>query len=75
MTIRDKEMGMLEEILKHRPTGATHWQAGVYYRVSKYGVWSKWDGSWITSFKWPDGVMMPLSSENLEKVLKGEESK
>lgn len=64
-----------EEISNHRPEGATHWQAGVYYRVSKYGVWAKWDRSWITSFKWPDGVMIPLSSENLGKVLEGEGSK
>ncbi|EMP8705084.1 hypothetical protein APC42_17800 [Acinetobacter pittii] len=51
---------MLEEISKQRPEGATHWQAGVYYRLSKYGVWAKWDKSWITCFKWPDGVMTPL---------------
>ncbi|WP_227063265.1 hypothetical protein [Acinetobacter pittii] len=69
------EQARLDEILKHRPEGATHWQAGVYYRVSKYGVWAKWDRSWITCFKWPDGVMIPLSSENLEKVLEGEGSK
>lgn len=52
---------MPEEILKIRPEGATHWQAGVYYRLSKYGVWAKWDGGWITCFKWPDGVMTALS--------------
>ncbi|WP_171497989.1 hypothetical protein [Acinetobacter calcoaceticus] len=54
------EQALPEEILNQRPEGATHWQAGVYYRVSKYGVWAKWDKSWITSFKWPDGVMTPL---------------
>lgn len=60
-----------EEILKYRPKGATHWQAGVYYRVSKYGVWAKWDrGGWITCFKWPDGIMTPLS--DLEIVLEVE---
>lgn len=68
------EQNKPEEILEHRPDGATHWQDGVYYRVSKHGVWAKWDkSSWITCFKWPDGIMTPLS--NLEKVLKGEESK
>ena len=51
---------MLEEISKQRPEGATHCQSVVYYRVSKYGVWAKWDKSWITCFKWPDGVMTPL---------------
>lgn len=52
-----------KEISNQRPDGATHWQAGVYYRVSKYGVWAKWDrSSWITSFKWPDGVMTLLSN-------------
>lgn len=64
-----------EEISNHRPEGATHWQAGVYYRVSKYGVWAKWDRSWITSFKWPDGFMIPLSNENQGKVHEGEGSK
>ncbi|MFV5642030.1 hypothetical protein [Acinetobacter oleivorans] len=56
-----------EEISNQRPDGATHWQAGVYYRVSKYGVWAKWDrSSWITSFKWPDGIMTPLSNRTEE---------
>ncbi|OTS14411.1 hypothetical protein CAT21_12280 [Acinetobacter pittii] len=59
-----------EEILKHRPDGATHWQAGVYYRESKYGVWAKFDKGWITCFKWPEGIMTPLS--NLEKVFEVE---
>lgn len=59
-----------EEILKHRPDGATHWQAGVYYRESKYGVWAKYDRGWITCFKWPDGIMTPLS--NVERVLTGD---
>lgn len=62
-----------EEILKHRPEGATHWQAGVYFRESKYGVWAKFDKGWITCFKWPDGIMTPLS--NLEQALKDGESK
>ncbi|WP_250621215.1 hypothetical protein [Acinetobacter pittii] len=53
-----------KEISNQRPEGATHWQAGVYYRVSKYGVWAKWDrGGWITCFKWPDGVMTPLPNK------------
>lgn len=61
------EQALPDEILKQRPEGATHWQAGVFYRVSKYGVWAKWDrSSWITCFKWPDGIMTPLSSENSE---------
>jgi len=58
------DQAILEEISNQRPEGATHWQAGVYYRVSNYGVWAKWDKSWITCFKWPDGVMTPLPSEN-----------
>ncbi|WP_252719696.1 hypothetical protein [Acinetobacter oleivorans] len=57
------DQAILEEISNKRPEGATHWQAGVYYRVSKYGVWAKWDKSWITCFKWPDGVMTPLPTE------------
>lgn len=64
------EQALPDEILNQRPEGATHWQAGVYYRVSKHGVWAKWDRSWITSFKWSDGIMTPLS--NLEQVLEVE---
>ncbi len=64
------EQALPQEILSQRPEGATHWQAGVYYRESKHGVWAKYDRGWITCFKWPDGIMAPLS--NLEKVLKGD---
>lgn len=66
------EQAMLNEISSQRPKGATHWQAGVFYRVSKHGVWAKWDKSWITCFKWPDGVMAPLPNESIENVLEGE---
>lgn len=34
---------MIEEIMKHAPKGATHWQAGVYYKENEYGVWSMWN--------------------------------
>lgn len=57
------EQAKTEEILKQRPEGATHWQAGVYYRESKHGVWARWYRSnWITTFVWPEGVMTPLTN-------------
>lgn len=50
---------MIEEIQKHKPEGATHWQAGAYYRENEYGVWFMWDGEkWNGSFKFPDLLCM-----------------
>ncbi len=38
---------MFEQILKHRPEGATHWQAGTYYKndVKDWYYWGRY-GSW-----------------------------
>lgn len=55
---------MIEEIIKHAPTGATHWQTGVYYKENDQGVWSMWKGYWESSFKWPGGFMTPLDLES-----------
>ncbi len=55
---------MLEQILKHRPKGATHWQAGYYYNSDECGIWSIWEnGKWHGDFKFPDGVMTKLPEE------------
>ncbi|KYQ83552.1 hypothetical protein AWW72_13265 [Acinetobacter sp. NRRL B-65365] len=52
---------MIEEIMKHAPKGATHWQAGVYYKENEYGVWSIWDeNEWNSSFRFPDGFMTTI---------------
>ena len=50
---------MYEQILKNKPLGATHWQAGVYYKENHYGVWFKWYGKyWDGSFQFPDILCM-----------------
>ncbi|EHU3263500.1 hypothetical protein C6378_19800 [Acinetobacter pittii] len=55
---------MFEQILKHRPKGATHWQAGYYYNSDECGIWSIWEnGKWHGDFKFPDGVMTKLPEE------------
>ncbi|HAV5701199.1 TPA: hypothetical protein JI136_18745 [Acinetobacter baumannii] len=55
---------MFEQILKHRPKGATHWQAGYYYNSDECGIWSIWeDGKWHGDYKFPDGVMTKLPEE------------
>ena len=54
---------MIEEIIKHAPKGATHWQAGVYYKENDYGVWSMWKGYWESSFQWPGAFMTTLPKE------------
>ncbi|EXA70280.1 hypothetical protein J503_0504 [Acinetobacter baumannii 984213] len=55
---------MFEQILKHRPKGATHWQAGYYYNSDECGIWSIWEnGKWHEDFKFPDGVMTKLPEE------------
>ncbi len=55
---------MFEQILKHRPKGATHWQAGYYYNSNECGIWSIWEnGKWHGDFKFPDGVMTKLPEE------------
>ncbi|EMO6575493.1 TPA: hypothetical protein RP433_003718, partial [Acinetobacter baumannii] len=52
---------MFEQILKRRPKGATHWQAGYYYNSDECGIWSIWEnGKWHGDFKFPDGVMTKL---------------
>lgn len=52
---------MIEEIMKHAPKEATHWQTGYYYRENDYGVWSIWDeNEWKSSFQFPDGVMTTI---------------
>ncbi|EHU2404974.1 hypothetical protein KNR53_17890 [Acinetobacter baumannii] len=51
-------------MLKHRPKGATHWQAGYYYNSDECGIWSIWEnGKWHGNFKFPDGVMTKLPEE------------
>ncbi len=58
------EAVMFEQILKHRPKGATHWQAGYYYNSDECGIWSIWEnGKWHGDFKFPDGVMTKLPEE------------
>lgn len=58
------EAVMFEQILKHRPKGATHWQAGYYYNSDECGIWSIWEnGKWHGDFKFPDGVMTKLPGE------------
>ncbi|HAV5325308.1 TPA: hypothetical protein JI037_15110 [Acinetobacter baumannii] len=37
---------MLEEILKHRPKGATHWDVGTYYKKDG-DKWFYWDRLWF----------------------------
>lgn len=37
---------MIEEIQKHKPEGATHWQAGVYYKKDG-DRWFYWDVVWF----------------------------
>lgn len=55
---------MFEQILKRRPKGATHWQAGYYYNSDECGIWSIWEnGKWHGDFKFPDGVMTKLPEE------------
>ncbi len=54
---------MIEEIMKNAPEGATHWQAGFYYKENEYGVWSMWKGYWESSFQWPSDFMTPLISD------------
>ncbi|KQG03560.1 hypothetical protein JQM50_14475 [Acinetobacter pittii] len=55
---------MFEQILKHRPKGATHWQAGYYYNSDECGIWSIWEnGKWHGDFRFPDGVMTKLPEE------------
>ncbi|MFX5636427.1 hypothetical protein ABTD81_09455 [Acinetobacter baumannii] len=55
---------MFKQILKHRPKGATHWQAGYYYNSDECGIWSIWEnGKWHGDFKFPDGVMTKLPEE------------
>lgn len=58
------EAGMFEQILKHRPKGATHWQAGDYYNSDECGIWSIWEnGKWHGDFSFPEGVMTKLPEE------------
>ncbi len=58
------EADMFEQILKHRPKGATHWQAGYYYNSDECGIWSIWEnGKWHGDFRFPDGVMTKLPEE------------
>ncbi|MDC4505854.1 hypothetical protein NQ775_18700, partial [Acinetobacter baumannii] len=55
---------MFEQILKRRPKGATHWQAGYYYNSDECRIWSIWEnGKWHGDFKFPDGVMTKLPEE------------
>ncbi|MDB0078842.1 hypothetical protein [Acinetobacter baumannii] len=55
---------MFEQILKHRPIGATHWLDGIYYKENEYGVWSIWsDNEWHSSFRFPDGIMTKLPKQ------------
>lgn len=50
---------MIEEIQKHKPKGATHWQAGEYYWKTQKGDWFKWNGGyWTGSFQLPDILCM-----------------
>lgn len=50
---------MIEKIKADKPLGATHWQAGYYYKENSYGVWFKWTGShWTGSFQFPDILCM-----------------
>ncbi|OJU54551.1 MAG: hypothetical protein BGN93_03530 [Acinetobacter sp. 39-4] len=37
---------MIEEIMKHAPKGATHWQAGAYYK-NDLQKWFYWDREWF----------------------------
>lgn len=37
---------MYEQILKNKPLGATHWQAGSYYKKDG-DKWFYWDGFWF----------------------------
>lgn len=37
---------MIEEIQKHKPKGATHWQAGSYYKKDG-DKWFYWDRYWF----------------------------
>ena len=49
---------MIEQIKRNKPLGATHWQAGQYYK-EKYGVWFVWKGDhWHSSFLFPDILCM-----------------
>ncbi|QBM38145.1 hypothetical protein E1A85_13900 [Acinetobacter baumannii] len=60
----DKCREEFEQILKRRPKGATHWQAGYYYNSDECGIWSIWEnGKWHGDFKFPDGVMTKLPEE------------
>lgn len=50
---------MIEKIEAKKPLGATHWQAGYYYKKNSYGVWFQWNGEyWTSSFKFPDILCM-----------------
>lgn len=64
---------MFEQILKHRPKGATHWQAGYYYNSDECGIWSIWEnGKWHGDFKFPDGVMTKLPEEKEPEMSESE---
>ena len=39
---------MYEQILKYKPKGATHWQAGSYYR-NVGDKWFYWDREWFVA--------------------------
>jgi hypothetical protein len=48
-------------IKKHRPQGATHWQAGEYYLKTTDGVWYAYkSGVWILTHPENTWTMTPL---------------
>ena len=50
---------MIEKIRENKPLGATHWQAGCYYKENFYGAWFKWTGEyWTGCFEFPDILCM-----------------
>lgn len=52
---------MIEHIKKHRPHGATHWQAGKYYLKTIDGGWYVYhDGAWILAYPENTLTMTPL---------------
>ena len=55
------ENSMIEQIKKHRPHGATHWQAGKYYLKTIDGGWYVYhDGAWILAYPENTLTMTPL---------------
>lgn len=39
---------MIEEIKKHKPQGATHWQCGRYFMKTNASIWFEFvNGDWL----------------------------